>query len=277
MTRQAIHFIKMHGIGNDMMLIDLTEQAFVFDPAHISTWAHRRTGIGFDQLLLLSPPSQPDIDFDYRIFNADGSEVEQCGNGARCVARYLKEKGKIKGNHLRLGTVNRILDIAYETEGKITVNMRVPVFDPATLPFLAETAALTYTLSVKNQQWQFGAVSIGNPHIVIEVSDIDGFNIEDIGRSLSTHPAFPRQVNVGFMSIMDRTTINLRVYERGVGETLACGSGACAAMVIARRWHKVDDVAEIYLPGGQLSIRWQGEDSPVYMSGDAVSVFEGDF
>jgi diaminopimelate epimerase len=271
-------FTKMHGLGNDFMVLDLISHPASLSAEQIRQLADRNFGIGFDQLLMIEPPSQPDVDFDYRIFNADGSEVEHCGNGARCFARFVLDRGLIKRTPIRVKTVNKIIELDVLKNGLIIVDMGVPDFEPAALPFDA-TQSETYQLetSVAGQLLgiNFRAVSVGNPHAVIEVNDVDQAPVHQIGPALGAHPAFPKGVNVGFMQIIDRTTIHLRVLERGAGETAACGTGACAAVVAGIQGGMLDNDVKVILRGGILNISWAGNSHPILMQGPASTVYEG--
>lgn len=274
-----IPFTKMHGLGNDFIVIDAVSRDISIPPERIRELAHRRFGIGFDQLLLVEPPSQDDVDFNYRIFNVDGGEVEHCGNGARCFARFVRDKGLTDKNPVRVKTSNRILVLDMDEQGNVAVDMGVPVFVPAEIPLLATEQALTYQRSLdvdgESIEVEFSALSMGNPHAVIKVEDLENTAVKDIGEALGKHPDFPEGVNVGFMEIVDRQHLKLRVFERGTGETLACGTGACAAVVSACRAGLLDNEVEVQLRGGSLSIHWDGDDQPVMMTGPTASVFEG--
>jgi len=272
-------FTKMHGLGNDFAVVDLVSQHANFTPEQISRLGDRHLGIGFDQLLVIEPPSEPDVDFNYRIFNTDGREVEHCGNGARCFATYVSEKGLTRQNPIRVKTVNRILSLQIETDGQVTVDMDRPVFEPAAIPFRAQTADISYsrdvTVNGEILHLTFTPLSMGNPHAVITVEDVDKTAVKEIGEALGTHPDFPEGVNVGFMQVVDRDTIKLRVFERGAGETLACGTGACAAVVAGCLQGQLDDTVTVNLTGGALRIQWQQNDSPVLMTGPTTTVYEG--
>ncbi|MCK5640313.1 MAG: diaminopimelate epimerase [Gammaproteobacteria bacterium] len=268
-------FTKMQGLGNDFVVIDTITQMLKLDTAQIHTLADRHFGIGFDQLLLVESSSREDIDFRYRIFNADGSEVGQCGNGARCFARFVRDKGLTDKNVIKVETLNGILDLYIEADGQVRVNMGVPTFTPANIPFQAPQQAERYDLELDGKTVEIGTVSMGNPHAVMQVDDINTTDIEHLGRQIESHPRFPERANAGFMQILSREQINLRVYERGAGETLACGSGACAAVVAGHQWNLLDETVIVNLPGGALSIHWEGDGEPVWMSGPAVTVFEG--
>ncbi|WP_133408541.1 diaminopimelate epimerase [Parashewanella tropica] len=270
-----INFTKMHGLGNDFMVIDAITQNVFFSPEQIKRLSDRNFGVGFDQLLLVEPPYDPDLDFHYRIFNADGSEVEQCGNGARCFARFVKNKGLTQKHKVKVSTSNGKMTLRLERDGQVTVNMGVPIFDPQRIPFKAKQTENIYLLQAQEQTFLCGAVSMGNPHCVIEVDDIETAPVDEIGAILSKHERFPKGVNVGFMQIISPDHIKLRVYERGAQETLACGSGACAAVAIGQRQNKLKHVVRVDLPGGRLKIAWDGEGKPLWMTGPAQHVYDG--
>lgn len=271
----AISFTKMHGLGNDFIVIDATKQPFCLTQAQICLMAHRRYGIGFDQLLVIEPAKESAVDFNYRIFNADGSEVEQCGNGARCIARYIYDLGLSNKRRLVLKTMNVSLSVTIEANQKVSVNMGRPSFDPRDIPFLVEKASLFYELEILGQLVQFSLVALGNPHAVIVVNNFFDISIATMGMAFNQHVEFPKGINVGFMKVVSPTHIELRVYERGVGETLACGSGACAAAVIGKKIGMLEEVVFVSQPGGDLSIRWQGPDAPIFMQGPAEFVYRG--
>ena len=270
-----LHFAKMHGLGNDFMIVDLVTQRA--DPARkqIRAWADRRTGIGFDQFLEVLPPDDPDADFRYRIFNADGSEAEQCGNGARCFARFVVDAGLTVKRNLDIQTPTGRISTRLLDSGDVEVDMGVPSTDPRDIPFATECRASSYAVDVAGSTVDLTPVSIGNPHAVLFVDDVQAADVDGIGRALQRHDAFPDAVNVGFMEVVGRRLARLRVYERGVGETLACGSGACAAMVAARLHERLDRRAKIALPGGKLRLTWQGAGANVKISGPANLVFTG--
>lgn len=276
MTANAIRFSKMHGLGNDFMVIDATAKLWEPSPAQVRAWADRHTGIGFDQLLLITSPLSSDVDFGYRIFNADGSEVQQCGNGVRCLARYVKEKGMTAKPTIQVATKTSKMQLRFQTDGRVEVDMGVPNFEPSALPFRYPAKQTGYELEIDGESVHFGAVSMGNPHIVIPVNDINIAPVEELGGVLTNHPAFPERVNVGFMQIVATNLIRLRVYERGAGETLACGSGACAAVAIGHDWGLLDSNVNVDLLGGQLTISWSGAGQPLYMTGPAEFVFDGE-
>lgn len=273
----GLKFSKMHGLGNDFMVVDGIHQAFTPYSQQIAQWADRNFGVGFDQFLLVESPSQPSVDFKYRIFNADGSEVQQCGNGARCFARFVYDKGLTDKTEMTVETASGVIVLYLEASGWVRVNMGVPNFKPAALPFEVPAEAESYPLEVRGENFEVGVVSMGNPHAVLRVSNISEAPVEEVGAAIENHPRFPERVNVGFAELVDRQHIKLRVYERGAAETLACGTGACAAMVVLRQRGEVDDEVIVSLPGGDLKIQWNGDlRSPVWMSGPAVMVFDGE-
>lgn len=270
-----LRFTKMHGLGNDFVVIDLVTQRFNVKPHHIRKIADRHLGIGCDQVLLVEIPTQPDVDFRYRIYNAEGSEVEQCGNGARCFARFVREK-KLTGKKLiKVETLGGILELEVTSNRQVRVDMGQPILDPKRIPFEADEESPSYALEVDEQRWQVGAVSMGNPHVVLMVDDVDAAPVAELGPRIERHSRFPQRVNVGFCQLMDRRNIRLRVFERGVGETLACGTGACAAVVSGIVQGQLESQVSVALPGGELSIEWQGPGQPVIMTGPATTVFEG--
>ncbi|MCK5336332.1 MAG: diaminopimelate epimerase [Gammaproteobacteria bacterium] len=270
-----LNFTKMHGLGNDFMVIDAIKQSLDLNASIIKQWADRRFGIGFDQLLLVEKPRTSSAEFLYRIYNADGSEVEQCGNGARCFARFVVEKGLTNSKVIPVETSSGLIKLKVLSDDLVEVDMGVPVFEPQALPFVADQQADDYTLDVDGESIELGAVSMGNPHAVLRVDDIETAAVERLGPLLESHQRFPNRVNVGFMQCLDRGHIRLRVYERGAGETLACGTGACAAVVsgIQRGW--LDQEVEVSLAGGKLIISWQGDGTSVLMTGSATTVYEG--
>jgi len=271
----VIAFTKMHGLGNDFVVIDAVSQSISLTPEQIRLLADRHFGIGCDQVLLVERPRSSAADFRYRIFNADGGEVEQCGNGARCFIRFVREHGLIDKNEITVETAGGIIRPRIETDGRVTVNMGAPRFAPQEIPFTADTAALRYELALAGKTVTIGAVSMGNPHAVMQVGDVRSAPVAELGPLIENHPRFPKRVNAGFMEVVAPDRIRLRVYERGTGETLACGTGACAAVAIGRCWGLLEETVNVELPGGNLTIRWQGDDNPVWMTGPAVRVFEG--
>lgn len=270
-----LRFTKMHGLGNDFVVLDLITQRFTISEKHVRFLADRRFGVGCDQVLVVEIPRQPDIDFRYRIFNNDGQEVEQCGNGARCFARFVRDKKLTGKNKIRVETNTGTIELLVERNGDVQVNMGKPVLEPSDIPFDADHRATTYALDVDGTAFEISAVSMGNPHAVMVIDDIDSNIVSQIGPRIEQHPRFPRRVNAGFMEVLSRREINLRVYERGAGETLACGSGACAAVVAGQLRGLLDQRVTVNLPGGSLTIEWRGEGHPVMMTGPATSVFEG--
>ncbi len=270
-----LRFTKMQGLGNDFVVLDLVTQRFVLKRHHIRKLADRHFGIGCDQVLVVEPPQRPDVDFRYRIYNAEGGEVEQCGNGARCFARYVRDKKLTGKNCIRVETQKGVIELELAANRQVRVDMGEPVLEPADIPFDAGERSAHYDIEVDGHHLSVGAVSMGNPHVVVPVDNVDRAAVETLGPPLECHPRFPARVNVGFMQILNRGEIRLRVYERGVGETLACGSGACAAVVAGRQWGELDEEVTAHLRGGRLSIRWQGPGHPVIMTGPAVTVFEG--
>ncbi|MGZ8200263.1 MAG: diaminopimelate epimerase [Methylosarcina sp.] len=270
-----ITFTKMHGLGNDFVVIDAIRQPIALTSEQIRKLADRHFGIGFDQLLLVEKPVSPNADFKYRIFNSDGGEVAQCGNGARCFARFVRDKHLSEKNEIRVDTDSGQLLLSFDEDNLITVNMGIPRHAPTEIPLLADRESQFYTVLIDGSQQAFGAVSMGNPHAVIQVPDVLNTPVAEIGRFLESHAVFPERANIGFMQIIDRNHIKLRVYERGASETLACGSGACAAAVIGMEQSLLDHEVWVELPGGKLKIIWEGRGKPVFMTGPAVSVFEG--
>lgn len=268
-------FTKMHGLGNDFVVIDAVTQNVRVTGSMVRRLANRTLGIGCDQVLVIEPPTEEDIDFNYRIFNQDGGEVEQCGNGARCLARYVYDRQLTGKNPVLVKTKNRVMTMHLEANKLVRVDMGIPQLDPAQIPFQAEGPAARYDIDVAGETYQVAAVSMGNPHTLLQVDDVDTAPVETLGPALECHSRFPNRVNVGFMQIVDRNTIKLRVFERGVGETQACGSGACAAAVAAIQQELVDSSVTVQLSGGDLNIQWQGENKPLLMTGPAVSVFHG--
>lgn len=276
-------FTKMHGLGNDFIVVDCVSQPHSLSAEQIALFADRHRGIGFDQLLQIEPATRPDADFRYRIFNRDGSEVEHCGNGARCFAKYVHEKGLTTQNPIRVETVNRLLSLKLSDDGEVTVDMGEPDFAPASLPFASEQVvseddgrySCELVAASTTQRVEFSALSMGNPHAVIVVSDLDAADVAGLGAALGAHSSFPKGVNVGFMQRMDAQRIRLRVFERGSGETLACGTGACAAVVSGCRQGLLTSPVDVEVRGGRLTIAWHGGGTPVLMTGPATTVYEG--
>jgi diaminopimelate epimerase len=271
----TLEFTKMHGLGNDFVMIDAINQQVDLTTAQVRALADRHLGIGCDQLLLVEAADGPDADFRYRIFNADGGEVGQCGNGARCFMQFVQERGLTDKTRLRVETLNGTLELARTADGMVTVNMGVPRFAPAEIPFTAPAQDSHYSLDLGDQRIEIGVVSMGNPHAVLRVENVSTAPVAELGPRIESHACFPERVNAGFMQILDRGTIRLRVYERGAGETLACGSGACAAAVIGQHWGDLDNTVRVILNGGELVVRWSGPGNPVMMTGPATTVYQG--
>lgn len=270
-----VNFSKMHGLGNDFLVLDNVTQNVFLSNDQIKNLADRNFGVGFDQLLVVEPPYDPDLDFHYRIFNADGSEVHQCGNGARCFAKFVRLKGLTNKTKIRVSTASGKMTLFVERDGNISVHMPVPQLEPGQIPFSAQKKEGTYILRTEEETVFCGAVSMGNPHCVITVDDVTQAPVETLGKEISHHERFPKQANVGFMEIVSEKYVKLRVYERGAGETLACGSGACAAVVVGQIQKKLANQVTVELPGGKLRIFWKGPGNSVKMSGPAVHVFDG--
>ena len=270
-----IHFTKMHGLGNDFVVIDGISQTVLVDPAHIRQLADRRLGIGCDQVLLVEAAQQADADFRYRIFNADGGEVEQCGNGARCFARFVRDRGLTDKDDLCVETLAGLLRLRLQPDGQVGVDMGQPRLEPRDIPFFADERAARYLIAADGLDLEVGAVSMGNPHVVLPVEDVAQAPVAHLGPLLERHGRFPKRTNVEFMEIVAPDHIRLRIYERGAGETLACGSGACAAVVAGRLWGQLWPTVRVELPGGELRIHWAGEGESVTMIGPATTVFEG--
>ena len=270
-----LKFTKMHGLGNDFVMLDLISQRCNLRAGHIRKLADRRRGIGCDQLLVVEAPQEPDADFRYRIYNADGCEVEQCGNGARCFARFVRDRRLTTKKHMVVETGTGLIELQVRDDKLVQVNMGAPRLDPVDIPFTAPAPATQYSLQLPGQELLIGAVSMGNPHAVTLVDDVDTAAVAELGPIIEQHPDFPRQVNAGFMQIVSPTEIRLRVYERSVGETQACGSGACAAVVVGRLQGLLDERVQVQLPGGELKIAWAGDGQAVMMTGPATKVFEG--
>lgn len=270
-----INFTKMHGLGNDFVVINAINQTVNLTPAQIRAVADRHFGVGFDQLLLVENPVSANADFKYRIFNADGSEVAQCGNGARCFARFVRDKKLFTGNEITVDTDSGQLVLTLTDNDLVTVNMGVPKHAPAEVPLLRAQEEKIYSVAVNGALTEFGAVSMGNPHAVLRVENVDHAPVAETGRVLESHALFPERANIGFMQVVNRQHIKLRVYERGAGETLACGSGACAAAVVGIEQGLLDNTVTVDLTGGQLVISWAGRGQPVFMTGPATTVFDG--
>ena len=270
-----IKFTKMHGIGNDFIVIDAISQSITITPKIAKKLGDRRFGVGCDQILVVESPSRPDIDFGYRIFNNDGQEVEQCGNGARCFAKFVHNRKLTGKNSLLVETKTGIIEIKLKSDGLVQVNMGLPELDPKKIPFITDHQKIIYTIPVEKSHLIISAISMGNPHAVLKVDDINTASVESIGIIIGRHDLFPKQANVGFMQILNPNEINLRVYERGSGETLACGSGACAAVVAGQLQGLLESLVTVNLTGGSLLIEWQGDGHPVMMTGAAASIYSG--
>ncbi len=271
----SLAFTKMQGLGNDFVVLDGITCALDMTPERVRRMADRRYGIGCDQVLLAEPAHAPEADFRYRIWNADGAEVEHCGNGVRCMARFLRDQGLSASDRMTLETMNGLTHVELMTDDRVRVDMGPPVLTPSDIPFLATTQRPLYPLSIGQQQLEVAAVSMGNPHLVLRVDDADTAPVARLGPRLEAHPDFPNRVNAGFLQVLGRDHARLRVYERGVGETLACGTGACAAVVAGVLNDWFDARVTVDLPGGRLVIHWAGTGEPVWMTGPAVPVFEG--
>lgn len=271
-----LSFTKMQGLGNDFVVIDALRQAIALNPEQIRFLADRHFGIGCDQVLLVEAPQLPGTQFHYRIFNADGGEVEQCGNGARCFARYVRDAGLTHNEVIRVGTAAGAINLRIQADGQVNVDMGVPCFDPEAIPIRARMRAPAYDLGTGCEAMRLGAVSMGNPHAVLTVADVEAAPVATLGPRIEREPLFPHGANVGFMQRLAGDRIRLRVWERGVGETLACGTGACAAVVVGRLWGELDERVKVHLPGGALMIEWPGEGAPVTMTGPAARVFDGE-
>lgn len=270
-----MQFSKMHGLGNDFMVVDAVTQNVYFSPELIRRLADRHTGVGFDQMLVVEPPYDPELDFHYRIFNADGSEVSQCGNGARCFARFVRLKGLTNKREISVSTQTGRMILSVTEDEQVCVNMGKPDFEPQTVPFRAAKAEKTYILRAAEHTVLCGVVSMGNPHCVMQVDDVSVANVALLGPVLENHERFPERANIGFMQVVSRDHIRLRVYERGAGETQACGSGACAAVAVGVVQDLLNENVHVELPGGSLHIRWQGPGHPLYMTGPATHVYDG--
>ena len=270
-----LKFSKMHGLGNDFVVLDGVTQDIALSPEQYRFLADRHFGIGCDQILLIEKPRRPDADFRYRIFNNDGNEVEQCGNGARCFVRYVHDHGLTDKTEIRVEVPAGIIVPRLEANGEVSVDMGRPCFEPQDIPFLTDRRAPTYLLSLTDKIIEISAVSMGNPHAVQVVDDVNSASVAQDGPRIEQHPSFPKRVNAGFMQVVDRGHIKLRVYERAVGETLACGSGACAAVVAGIQRGMLDSTVRVTTHGGDLAMRWDGEGHPVMMTGPAVEVFSG--
>ena len=271
-----LRFTKMHGLGNDFVVLDGVTRPVALSSAQYRALADRHFGVGCDQILLVEAPTRPDTDFRYRIFNADGGEVQQCGNGARCFVRFVHDKGLTPKREIRVETASGVIVPRLEDDGRVTVDMGPPRFAPADIPFHAPDRQASYSLDVAGRALEISALSMGNPHAVWLVDDVDAAPVAELGPLIEHHPRFPERVNAGFMQVLARDEIRLRVFERGSGETLACGTGACAAAVAGMTRGLLDAAVTVHTRGGDLVIRWAGEGQSVFMTGPAVSVFEGE-
>jgi diaminopimelate epimerase len=270
-----IDFTKMHGVGNDFIVFDAPAEGHVLEPERLRALADRRSGIGFDQALVLNAPQRPDTALFYRIFNSDGDEVEQCGNGARCIAALLYARAPELGRDLVMGSRGGAVHARVRDDGLVSVQMGTPNFDPHSLPMTAAEPALSYSLDVEGEDVEFGAVSLGNPHAVLRVTDVKTAPVERFGPSIERHARFPKRANVGFMQVVSRDHILLRVFERGAGETLACGTGACAAVAVGRQRGWLESEVRVDLPGGTATVSWEGPGLPIWLTGPAQTVFTG--
>ncbi len=271
-----LKFTKMHGAGNDFVVLDGVRQSIALSPEHLRFIADRHFGIGCDQILLVEKSQRDDADFRYRIFNADGGEVEQCGNGARCFVRFVHDQGLTNKREIVVETKSGLILPRLEADGRVTVNMGAPIFDPSQIPFVSDYHDVIQPLQLGNEVVQITAVSMGNPHAVQVVEDVEVAPVTTQGPLIERHPRFPRRVNAGYMQIVDRSHVKLRVFERGAGETLSCGTGACAAVVAGIRRGLLDATVHVATRGGNLSITWEGGGSPVLMTGPAITVFDGE-
>jgi diaminopimelate epimerase len=272
----TLKFTKMHGAGNDFVVLDGIRQSLALTPEKLRFIADRHFGIGCDQILLVEKSQRHDADFRYRIFNADGGEVEQCGNGARCFVRFVHDKKLTSKKEIVVETKSGLVSPKLEDDGRVTVNMGAPVFEAARIPFVSDSNEITQILDIDGLAVQISAVSMGNPHAVQIVGSVDNAPVAQQGPLIERHARFPKRVNAGFMQVLDRTHIKLRVYERGAGETLSCGTGACAAVVTGVRLGLLDDTVHVATRGGALTITWAGDANPVLMTGPAITVFEGE-
>ncbi len=269
-------FTKMHGAGNDFVVLDGTRQRIELTPEQLRLLADRHFGVGCDQILLVEKPETKEADFRYRIFNGDGGEVEQCGNGARCFMRFVHDQKLTGKREIVVETLGGLISPRLEQDGRITVNMGMPIFDPAQIPFVGGSGSVSEQLDVNGTILSISALSMGNPHAVQVVEDIENAPVKEIGALIERHPRFPKRVNAGFMQVMDNHNIRLRVYERGAGETLSCGTGACAAVVAGIRQGLVESPVNVATRGGVLSISWEGNGKDVQMTGPAITVFSGE-
>jgi len=272
-----LRFTKMHGLGNDFIVLDARAAPPDLSIGQVRAMADRHTGVGFDQLLIVEPARNGDADFAYSIRNADGSSAQQCGNGVRCIAAWLRRAGLLRSNRARLQSPVGLVEVSLLDDGRVAVNMGTPEFDPARIPFAAQVQAHSHALDVDGECVQIGAVSLGNPHAVVEIDDLEAARVQRLGPLITAHPRFPEGANAGFAQVLDRNAIRIRVHERGAGWTRACGSGACAAVAVLHRRGQVDDDVRVELPGGALDIQWRGAGQPVWMTGPAAFVYQGEW
>ena len=270
-----LRFTKMHGLGNDFVMVDGISQRVNITPERAKALADRHLGVGCDQVLVVEPPHKPDSDFCYRIFNHDGTEVENCGNGARCFALFVRQRRLTGKREIRVDTAAGQLVLQVHKDNRVTVNMGVPELNPTHIPFVAPARQTTYALPLGDRTLSIGAVSMGNPHAVTVVEDVDAYPVASVGPEVERHVAFPKKVNAGFMQVLNANEVKLRVFERGVGETLACGTGACAAVVSGVLQKLLSNKVNVHLPGGTVTIEWLGEGHPVFMTGPATTVYHG--
>ena len=270
-----IDFTKMHGVGNDFVVFDAPADDSVLEPERLRRLSHRRTGVGFDQALVLERPRRPDTAVFYRIFNCDGDEVEQCGNGARCIAALLHHRGLTRNGEVTLDSPAGRVRARIEGDARVSVDMGIPNFDPRSLPFEAPREADSYALEVAGRTLQIGAVSLGNPHAVLTVPSVDAAEVATLGPAIEHHARFPKRVNVGFLQIVDRAEVRLRVFERGAGETASCGTGACAAVAVGRRRGLLDPQVRVQVRGGELRVNWAGSGHSIWLTGATAISFEG--
>jgi len=271
-----LKFTKMHGAGNDFVMLDGVRQSITLTPEQLRLLADRHFGVGCDQILLVEKAESEQADFRYRIFNADGGEVEQCGNGARCFLRFVHDQGLTTKREIIVETRSGLISPRLEQDGRVAVNMGVPIFDPALVPFEDGSGTISEPLNVKGKSIDISVLSMGNPHAVQVVPDVEKAPVEKQGPLIEGHPRFPKRVNAGFMQVMDRNSIRLRVYERGAGETLSCGTGACAAVVAGIRRGLLDSPVNVATRGGVLTVVWEGDEQPVMMTGPAIAVYTGE-
>ena len=271
-----LKFAKMHGLGNDFVVIDAVNQHFHLTPERARQLASRRHGVGCDQILLIEEPENADVDFNFRIVNAVGGEVEQCGNGARCFALFVRQQGLTDKTSIRVQTSGALMTLTIAGDDTVTVDMGIPVFEPRRIPFIAQKKRKNYELGINGSTVRIAALALGNPHAVQRVDDVETAPVSSLGPLIESHPRFPNRVNAGFMQTVDRNRLRVRVYERGVGETMACGSGACAAVVAGREWGVVNEKVTVELRGGSLAVQWLGREEPVLMTGPATHVFNGE-